>query len=66
VFVVAVVAIITGAIQKVLQTKAREESRREIAAYVAEGTMTVEQGEKLLAAGPKRNGCGRTPPETGT
>jgi hypothetical protein len=33
----------------------REKSRREIAAYIAEGSMTPEQGEKLLNAkiGPK-------------
>jgi NADH:ubiquinone oxidoreductase subunit 6 (subunit J) len=34
-------------------TKQREQSRREIAAYIAEGTMTPEQGEKLMAAGEK-------------
>ena len=33
----------------------REKSRREIAAYIAEGSMTPEQGERLLNAqiGPK-------------
>lgn len=37
-------------------TKQREQSRREIAAYIAEGTMTPEQGERLMAAGepPKK------------
>jgi hypothetical protein len=34
-------------------TKQREQSRREIAAYIAEGTMTPEQGERLMAAGEK-------------
>ena len=29
---------------------AREKSRREIAAYIAEGSMTPDQGERLLAA----------------
>ncbi len=29
----------------------REQSRREIAAYVAEGSMTPEEGERLLDAG---------------
>ncbi|HHN77287.1 MAG TPA: hypothetical protein ENK11_01255 [Phycisphaerales bacterium] len=29
----------------------REQSRREIAAYVAEGSMTPEEGERLLNAG---------------
>ena len=49
--VIAVVAIITDAIRKVAQTKAREESRREIAAYVAEGTISPDDAAKLLAAG---------------
>ena len=50
-FTVAIVAIITEAIRKVHQTKAREESRREIAAYVAEGTISPDDAAKLLAAG---------------
>lgn len=29
---------------------AREKTRREIAAYIAEGTMTPEQGERLINA----------------
>ncbi len=33
--------------------KEREQSRREIAAYVAEGSMTPEQAERLLASGAK-------------
>ena len=51
--VFAVIATITGAVRKVRQTKYREESRREIAAYVAEGSMSAEDGAKLLAAKPK-------------
>lgn len=35
----------------VLKTNARERSRREIAAYIAEGSMTAEQGERLMKAG---------------
>jgi hypothetical protein len=50
-FTVAIVAIITEAIRKTAQTKAREESRREIAAYVAEGTISPDDAAKLLAAG---------------
>ena len=43
-----------------VETKAREESRREIAAYVAEGSITADDAAKLLDAGKKRNdwGCG--------
>lgn len=33
----------------------RERTRREIAAFIAEGSMTPEQGEKLMKAGGK---CG--------
>ena len=29
-----------------------EQSRREIAAYIAEGSMTPDEGERLLKAGP--------------
>ena len=36
---IAVVAIIAGTASKVAISKARENSRRELAAYVAEGTM---------------------------
>ncbi len=48
VVVVVVLARTTG---QVLRTLARERSRREIAAFIAEGSMTPEQGERLLKAG---------------
>jgi hypothetical protein len=50
-FVVAIVAIVTEAVQKMQRTKAREESRREIAAYVAEGSISPDDAAKILAAG---------------
>jgi hypothetical protein len=50
-FVVAIIGIIAGTIQKTVINKQREQSRREIAAYVAEGSMTPEDGAKLIAAG---------------
>ena len=34
----------------VLNTQAKERSRREIAAYVAEGSLSPEQGERLVRA----------------
>ncbi len=40
--------------------KAREEARREVAAYVAEGSMTPEDAERILNAGrskEKKNRC---------
>lgn len=33
---------------------ARERTRREIAAFIAEGSLSPEQGEKLMAAGKAR------------
>ncbi len=56
---VVVVLIIAGlillgglirAITAVLTTNSREKSRREIAAYIAEGSITAEQGERLIRA----------------
>ena len=49
--IVAVVAIITDALKKTAETRAREESRREIAAYVAEGSISPEDASRLLASG---------------
>ena len=41
----------------VLRTNAKERTRREIAAYIAEGTMTPEQGERLMRAGKDQSEC---------
>lgn len=51
--VIAVVAIVMGTIQKIETTKAREQTRREIAAYVAEGSISPEEGRRLIEAGRK-------------
>lgn len=48
--VIALVAIVGGLIKSTVETKEREKTRREIAAYIAEGTMTAEDAEKVLAA----------------
>lgn len=54
----AFVGIVAGTIKSVVRSRMRETTRREIAAYIAEGSMTQEEGERLLAAGPKeRGGC---------
>ena len=50
-FLTAIVAIIAGVGQKVLVGRNRERTRQEVAAYVAEGTMTADEGERLLRAG---------------
>jgi hypothetical protein len=60
---IAVVSIITSAVAKNKEVAAREESRREIAAYVAEGSMTADEGERLLAAGRRGKGNKSAKPE---
>jgi DNA gyrase inhibitor GyrI len=49
-FAVAIVAIVADTIRKTAQTRAREESRREIAAYVSEGTISPEDAVRLMEA----------------
>jgi len=48
---VIVVGIVGSTLREIVKTKSRERTRREIAAYIAEGSMTPEQGERLMAAG---------------
>jgi hypothetical protein len=50
---IAIIAIVFGAIKRIAISGNREKSRREIAAYVAEGSMTPDDGERLLKATPK-------------
>ena len=53
--IMSIVKACTGLIGRL----ASERTRREIAAYIAEGSMTPEQGEKLLASNKENNGrCG--------
>lgn len=42
-----------GIIHAMSKAKEREQTRREVAAYVAEGSMTPEDAERLLKAGKK-------------
>ena len=49
--IVIIVAIRSFA--SVFRTIARERTRREIAAFIAEGSMSPEQGERLMKAGTK-------------
>ncbi|MHC4106669.1 MAG: hypothetical protein ACYSTY_01150 [Planctomycetota bacterium] len=50
---------IIRAITAIFTTQAVERSRREIAAYIAEGSITPEQGERLMRAdaGHRRPRC---------
>lgn len=51
---VAIVGIIAGTIKANRREREREQSRREIAAYVAEGSISAADAERLIAAGRKR------------
>jgi hypothetical protein len=55
-FLCAIVGIIMGTIHSTVEARAHEESRREIAAYVAEGSITPEDAAALLSAGMKSKG----------
>jgi len=60
-WIVAIVIVVTicRTISRIVQTIARERTRREIAAYIAEGSMTPDQGERLLRAEPPNDSsCG--------
>jgi hypothetical protein len=50
---IALVMIVGQLVKSTLAQRAREQSRREIAAYVAEGSMTAEEGARLMDAGLK-------------
>ncbi len=45
------VSVIASTVKNIVKTNARERTRREIAAYIAEGSITPEQGERLMKAG---------------
>ena len=48
---VVAIAIVAGTLNSISSRKQREESRREIATYVAEGSMTPENAERILESG---------------
>ncbi|MCC6427387.1 MAG: hypothetical protein IT435_11270 [Phycisphaerales bacterium] len=49
-FFVGIVAILGWVIVATNRTRERERTKRELAAYVAEGSMTPEQAERMIAA----------------
>lgn len=49
-FVVAIFGIVFSTIKGVMETRDREATKRELAAYVAEGSMTPEDAENLVKA----------------
>lgn len=54
--VIAVVGLVMGMIRSVVKTTTRERTKREIAAYVAEGSITPDQAERIIAAGESPSG----------
>ena len=56
-FGVAALAIVCGTISTVSRNRQREQSRREIAAYVAEGSISPDDATKLIAAGKSADKC---------
>jgi len=59
IFTAITIMSIFKACTRLIARLASERTRREIAAYIAEGSMTPEQGEKLLASNKQNNGnCG--------
>jgi hypothetical protein len=51
------IPLLIAAVMKVLVGGARERTKREIAAYVAEGSMTPEQAERIIKAGARDRVC---------
>lgn len=50
---IAVVWLVVSMVRAVVRTTTRERTKREIAAYVAEGSITPDQAERIIAAGEK-------------
>lgn len=48
-----VVSVTVKGTVKCVTALAKERSRREIAAYIAEGTISADQGERLMKAEPR-------------
>ena len=48
---VAIVAIVFGSVTSITVNRSREKTRREIAAYVAEGTIDPDKAVEMLKAG---------------
>jgi hypothetical protein len=44
------IALVGSFITKIITVRARERTKREIAAYVSEGSMTPQEGERLIRA----------------
>ncbi|MEM7754361.1 MAG: hypothetical protein AAF297_01860 [Planctomycetota bacterium] len=54
-----IVWIIATMITTIVHKSAEESTRRELAAYIAEGSMTTEEAERILKAGRDDGKCSR-------
>lgn len=61
--VIVLVWIIMATIDSTVKTRAREETRRELAAYVAEGSMTAADAAQIMNAGKNPRQARATPTE---
>lgn len=50
-FIVAILAVAFSIAHAMHRTKHREQTKRELAAYIAEGSMTTDEAERILSAG---------------
>jgi len=57
---IAITAILGGIIQNIMIARAREQTRREIAAYVAEGSIPPDKAIEMLRAKPQGKKSGRS------
>ncbi len=51
---IPIIYTIASAARAATVSKEREQSRRELAAYVAEGSMTADEAERILKAAPPK------------
>lgn len=50
-----IIGVLISTVGRTIRSNARERTRREIAAYIAEGSLTPEQGERLMKAGDRKD-----------
>ena len=55
--VFALIVIVIGATKGLLETRAKERTKREIAAYMAEGSITSEDAERILREPKGKKSC---------
>lgn len=53
--IVSIIVAMISAFNNGAKLREREQSRRELAAYVAEGSMTADEAERILRAGAKKD-----------